>query len=142
MILVDANLLVYAHVASFREHAPARAWLDARLAGAAPVGLPWESLLAFVRLVSNPRIFERPEPVEKAWRQVRAWLSSPVAWVPVPTDRHADLLDELLRSGPLRSNHLPDAHLAALALGHGLTLCSTDADFGRFRGLRWVNPLG
>jgi hypothetical protein len=142
VILVDANLLVYAHVASFHEHGPARSWLDARLAGTAPVGLPWESLLAFVRLVSNPRIFERPEPVEKAWRQVRAWLGCPVAWIPVPTDRHADLLDELLRAGSLRANHVPDAHLAALALEHGLTLCSTDADFARFRGLRWENPLG
>lgn len=142
MILVDANLLVYAHVASFGQHGRARAWLDARLAGATPVGLPWESLLAFVRLVSNPRIFERPESVEKAWRQARAWLACPVAWVPVATDRHEELLDALLRVGGIRANHLPDAHLAVLAMEHGLTLCSTDGDFARFGGLRWENPLG
>lgn len=141
MILVDANLLVYAHVSSFPEHARARAWLDGRLAGPAPVGLPWESLLGFVRLVSNPRVFERPEPAAAAWRQARRWLASPVAWVPLSTERHSQILDGFLSSTVTRANHVPDAHLAALAVGHGLTLCSTDGDFARFPGLRWENPL-
>lgn len=141
MILVDANLLVYAHVASFAEHGRARAWLDGRLAGPAPVGLPWVSLLGFVRLVSNPRVFERPEPVVMAWRQARRWLASPVAWVPLPTERHQQILDGFLSATVTRADHVPDAHLAALALGHGLVLCSTDGDFARFPGLRWENPL-
>ena len=141
MILVDANLLVYAHVSSLAQHERARAWLDARLSGPSPVGLPWESLVAFVRLVSNPRVFERPLTVAEAWAQVEGWLSCPSAWVPGPTERHADLLGGLLRAPGLRANHVPDAHLAALAMAHGLLLCSTDADFARFPGLRWENPI-
>lgn len=142
MILVDANLLVYAHVASLSQHERARAWLDGRLAGAAPVGLPWESLLAFVRLVSNPRVFERPLTVAEGWAQVESWLSCPSAWIPEPTERHADLLGGLLKAPGLRANHVPDAHLAALALEHGLAVCSTDGDFARFAGVRWENPIG
>ena len=141
MILVDANLLVYAHVSSFAQHERARAWLDGKLGEAAPVGLPWESLLAFVRLVSNPRVFERPLTVAEGWAQVEGWLSCPNAWIPEPTARHAELLAGLLRAPGLRANHVPDAHRAALALEHGLVVCSTDGDFARFTGVRWENPL-
>jgi len=142
MILVDANLLVYAHVSSLRQHEAARAWLDGRLSGAAPVGLPWVSLLAFVRLVSNPRVFERPLTVAEGWAQVVGWLSCPSAWIPEPTERHAELLGGLLCAPGLRANHVPDAHLAALAMEHGLVVCSTDGDFARFTGVRWENPIG
>lgn len=142
MILVDANLLVYAHVSSLSQHERARAWLDERLAGTAPVGLPWESLLAFVRLVSNPRVFERPLTVAEGWAQVEGWLSCPNAWIPEPTERHAGFLGGLLKAPGLRANHVPDAHLAALALEHGLAVCSTDGDFARFTGVRWENPIG
>jgi toxin-antitoxin system PIN domain toxin len=141
VILVDANLLVYAHVASFPQHKAAQAWLDHKLSGAEPVGLPWPSLLAFVRLVSNPRVFERPETVAKAWKQAKEWLGSRASWVPVPTERHRDILHPLLADPGLRSNHVPDADLAALAIEHDLVLCSTDGDFARFPGLRWQNPL-
>jgi uncharacterized protein len=141
VILVDANLLVYAHVASFPQHKAARGWLDAKLSGVERVGLPWPSVLGFIRLVSNPRVFERPESVAKAWKQAEAWLRCPACWVPVPGDRHEDILHRLLDSPGLRSNHVPDAHLAALAIEHDLLLCSTDGDFARFGGLRWQNPL-
>ncbi len=89
MILVDANILVYAHVSSFARHAAAREWLDEQLNGIGRVGLPWESLLAFLRLVTNPRVFERPEPMAEARRQVGAWLGCEAAWTPQATDRHA-----------------------------------------------------
>ena len=141
MILVDANLLVYAHVSSFPEHDTARTWLDARLSGPTQVGLPWPSLLGFLRLVTNPRVFRRPEPIEKAWAQVAAWLDADVAWIPHPTDRHRDVLGALLAESRVHANLIPDAHLAALAVEHGLVLCSTDGDFARFPGLRWQNPL-
>lgn len=141
MILVDANLLVYAHVSSLPQHERARQWLDGKLSAGAPVGLPWESLLAFVRLVSNPRVFERPLTVAEGWAQVEGWLGCPAAWTPEPTERHAALLGGLLRSPGLRANHVPDAQLAALAIEHGLTVCSTDGDFGRFAGVRWLNPI-
>lgn len=141
MILVDANLLIYAHVSSFAQHEAARDWLDAQLSGPAPVGLSWTSVTAFLRIVTNPRVFERPEPMEDAWRQVQAWLACDCAWTPLPTERHAEFLGPLLAQPGVHANLVPDAHLAALAVEHGLTLCSTDGDFARFPGVRWLNPL-
>lgn len=141
MILIDANLLVYARARSFPQHEAAKQWLDARLSGTTAVGLPWPSLLSFLRLVTNPRIFSNPEAISSAWEQVSAWLGSPAAWVPAPTERHAEVLGSLLTTAVTRANLIPDAHLAALAIEHGLTLCSSDGDFARFPGLRWENPL-
>jgi hypothetical protein len=141
VILVDANLLIYAHVNTFSQHERARSWLDERLNGAAPVGLPWESLLAFLRLTTNPRLFERPEPVADAWRQVGAWLAGERSWIPLPTERHAQVLGDLLAAPGVQANLVQDAHLAALAIEHGLILCTTDGDFARFPGLRRENPL-
>jgi len=141
LILVDANLLVYAHVKGTTEHERAREWLDGKLNGPAPVGLPWASLLGFLRLVTNPRIFDRPTTVADAWNQVKAWLDCETAWIPEAGARHADRLGELLAVPGVRGNLVPDAHLAALAIEHGLMLCSTDGDFARFPGLRWENPL-
>jgi toxin-antitoxin system PIN domain toxin len=141
VILVDANLLIYAHVRSFPQHERARQWLDGRLNGPAPVGLPWPSLLAFLRIVTNPRVFENPEPVAEAWRQVLAWLEAERTWIPQATERHAETLSALLVAPGVQANLVQDAHLAALAVEHGLVLCSTDGDFGRFAGLRWENPL-
>ena len=85
MILIDANILIYAHVSSFTQHKLARDWLDKQLNAAAPVGLPWTSLIAFLRLVTNPRVFERPEPIADAWQIVRMWLAAETAWIPQPT---------------------------------------------------------
>lgn len=141
MILVDANLLLYAAVSSFPAHAKARRWLDAQLGGRARVGLPWPSLLAFVRIASNPRVFEKPASVAHAWSRAMSWLESPAAWVPEATDRHAAILDGFLNSVVTKSKLVPDAHLAALAIEHGLTLCTTDSGFSRFPGLRTDNPL-
>lgn len=141
MRLIDANILVYAHVHSFPQHETARQWLDDCLNDTAPVGLPWPSLLGFVRLVTNPRVFEHPESTEKVWQQVNAWLDCAPAWIPVPTERHRNALSPLLALPGVKANLIPDAHLAALAIEHGLILCSTDGDFARFPGLRWENPL-
>ncbi len=141
MILVDANLLVYARVSDFPQHEKARAWLDGRLGGTVGVGLAWPSLLAFVRLVTNPRVFRQPMPMDIAWRQVREWLACEPAWTPTPTDRHAEILNGLIVRLDGKSNLVPDAHLAALAMEYGLVLQSTDHDFARFPGLRWENPL-
>jgi hypothetical protein len=141
VIVIDGNLLLYAHVASFPQHARARAWLDAQFSGNAPVGLPWPSLLGFLRIVTNPRIFERPSSLADAWRQVTAWLDCETAWIPRPGDGHRDILESLLGAPGVQGNLVPDAHLAALAIEHGLLLCSTDGDFARFPNLRWENPL-
>ena len=141
MILLDANVLVYAHVGSFAHHARARTWLDTQLNGRFPVGLPWASLLGFLRIVTNPRVFERPETMAAAWRQVGSWLEAEVVWIPEPTERHREILGALLETAGVQANLVPDAHLAALAIEHGLLLCSTDSDFARFPDLRWQDPL-
>ena len=142
MILVDANLLLYAANRDAPEHERARAWLDEQLNGTTRVGLPWPSLLAFIRIVTNPVILRRPVMAADAWRQVRDWLGCEVAWIPLPGAGHADVLGKLLEEPFVTSRLVPDAHVAALAIEHGLTLCSTDGDFARFPGLRWENPLG
>ena len=111
---------MYAHVQGFAQHERARAWLDDRLNGTTRVGLPWPSLLAFLRLITNPRVFERPASTRAAWQQVEEWLDCEAAWVPAPTDRHREVLGRLLREAMVRANLVPDAHLAALAIEHGL----------------------
>ena len=141
MTLIDASIFIYAHVSTFPQHHAAREWLDQQLNGSAPVGLPWASLLAFLRLVTNSRVFEYPEPMPDAWNQVWTWLACELVWTPEPTERHAELLGEILKLPGVNANLVPDAHLAALAMEHGLTLCSTDGDFARFRDLRWLNPI-
>lgn len=141
MILVDANLLVYAHIRDFNEHERARKWLDMQLNGATSVGLPWATLLAFLRLITNPRVFTRPASIANAWQQVNLWLSCENVWVPEPTPRHIEVLGKLLITQIVRANLIPDAHLAALAIEHGLLLCSNDGNFARFPDLRWNNPL-
>ena len=141
MILVDANLLIYAFDNASPHHTAARSWFDERLSGAAPVGLPWESLLAFLRIVTNPRFYSSAASTARAWQAVREWLASDNVWMPLPIERHAAILAELLSGAGVRANLVPDAHLAALAISHGLILCSADAGFARFPGLRWTNPL-
>jgi uncharacterized protein len=141
VILIDANLLIYAHVSSFAQHPQAREWLDEQLNGSTAVGLPWASLLAFLRLVTNPRVFENPESTQEAWQQVVAWLECENVWVPQPTERHRELVGELLALPGIQGNLIPDAHLAALAIEHGLMLCSTDGDFARFPRLSRRNPI-
>lgn len=141
MILVDANLLIYAHSSSSPHHAAAREWLDRQINELPRVGLPWISLLAFLRITTNPRVFPRPLPTAKAWGQIEDWLACEAVWVPAPTERHSSVLGRLIAQRGIGGNLVSDAHLAALAIEHGLTLCSADGDFARFAGLTWHNPL-
>ena len=141
MRLVDANLLLYAYVAEFPQHVAAHAWLEKCLNSPEPLGLPWPSLLAFVRLVSNPRVFNSPRTVAVAWSQVEQWLACPCVWIPAPTDHHQAVLGALLSAPGLTANHVPDAHLAALAIEHHLTLCTADAGFARYAGLKYECPI-
>ncbi len=141
MILVDANLLLYAHNTSAPEHAAARAWFERALSGPHRIGVPWPSILAFVRLASNPLVFRQPITPPAAWQVVKEWLQQENVWIPTPGPTHAEIFESLLADRRVTSRLVPDAHLAALAVEHGLTLCSTDGDFARFAGLRWENPL-
>ncbi len=141
MFLVDVNLLIYSWDLGSPHHEAARNWLDARLNENPRVALPWESTLGFIRAVTNPRIYERPESISRAWLQVDEWLSCRNVWIPHAGDEHEVVLAGLLRNLGGGSTLIPDAHLAALAIEHGLILCSSDGDFARFSGLRWMNPL-
>ncbi len=140
-MLVDANILLFATDEESPFHEAASEWLTDRLNGPRRVGLPWEVLGAFLRLTTNPRVIRRPLMPEQAWSQVDGWLGTDVAWIPSPTERHAEVLRALVLSYQLRGNLISDAHLAALAVQHGLTVCSADTDFARFREIEWVNPL-
>lgn len=142
MILVDVNLLVDATMTSAPRHEPARSWLHERLTGTARVGLPWASLTGFLRVAGQPRVWERPLPITGAVAVVRSWLSRPCAWVPEPGPRHLDLLTALLEAQPA-VRLVTDAYLGALAIEHGLELCSRDRDFARWadHGLRSRDPL-
>jgi toxin-antitoxin system PIN domain toxin len=140
-MLIDANLLLYAVHRQSPFHVTAREWLTEQLNGARRVGLPWQSLTSFVRIATHPRALERPLPPADAWARVTDWLSADIAWIPEPGERHATILGDLIVRHDVRGNLVPDAGLAALALEHGLTLCSADTDFARFTDLRWENPV-
>lgn len=140
-MIVDANLLLFAEDSSSPFHSPAREWLTAALNGEVRVGLPWPSLLAFVRIRTHPRACAAPLSGAEAWSRVEDWLAAPAAWVPTPTDRHSAVLGGLIRRHHLTANAIPDAHLAALAIEYGVTVCSADSDFARFPEVRWTNPL-
>jgi toxin-antitoxin system PIN domain toxin len=139
-VIVDGNVLLHAEDESSPQHPPALRWLTDALNGPVRIGLPWSSLLAFVRIRTHPRVYAHPLSPAQAWSRVTDWLAAPAAWVPLPTERHADVLGGLILRHQLRSTAIPDAHLAALAIEHGVGVCSTDTDFARFDGLRWLDP--
>ena len=141
MLLPDVNLLVYAHNEHAPQHAKARDWWNACLRGPQAVGLAWAVMRGFVRITTHPKVFERPMTVDEALGRIAEWLPLPHVQVLHPAERHFDGWMELLLGLGSAANLTTDAHLAALAIERNCTLCSTDADFARFPGLRWVNPL-
>ena len=140
-MLLDANLLLYAVDRTSRFHEAAADWLTEQLNGPRRVGIPWQSLVAFLRISTHPRASESPLTPEDAVRYVEDWLAADAVWTPVPGPRHGELLADLIERHELRGNLLSDAHLAALAVEHGLPLASADSDFARFTELRWINPF-
>ena len=141
MILVDANLLLYAYDPRAAEHADSKRWLEASLSGQPLVRFAWLSLWAFLRISTNRRVFERPLTMAEAEAAVAAWLAQPVAGILEPGERHWEILRALTRHGQTSGPLIMDAALAAIAIEHGATLCTTDRDFARFDGLKWENPL-
>jgi uncharacterized protein len=142
VILVDANLLIYAIDSDSPQHARARPWLERALSGTAPVGLPWTVILAFVRITTREGIMRRPLSPTAALAYVDSWLRQPCVETVAPGERHWPILRRLLEATGSAGNLTSDAHIAALALERGASVCSTDHDFGRFPGIRHVNPLG
>jgi len=118
-----------------------RDWLEQQLNSSGPVGLPWTSTLAFLRLVTKPRVFENPEPIGDAWQPANTWLACETAWIPQPTERRGELLGDFSRCLPCMAISYQTLICLRWLWNTGLTLCSTDGDFARFRGLRWLNPV-
>lgn len=141
MRLADVNLLLYALDETSPRHDRARPWLEQTLSGPETVGLPWTVLLAFLRLSTHSAVFAAPLTADESLDIVDAWLALPSVVVVQPGRRHAAVLRELLVAVGTAGNLVPDAHLAALAIEHGAELCSCDADFSRFPGVRWIDPL-
>ncbi|WP_139416159.1 TA system VapC family ribonuclease toxin [Agromyces laixinhei] len=140
MRLVDANVLLYAVDRGADHHRAAKTWLDAALRGPQTVLLPWVSVLAFVRLVSHPSVYEHPLPVSDALDVVDTWLAAPSVVTPEPDARHLARIRELLGATGRGGNLVNDAHLAALALQHRATVITFDNDFGRFPDVLWERP--
>lgn len=140
MKLLDANVLLYALDNSSPRHASAKSWLDATLSGSEEVGFAWVVLLAVLRLTTQATIFTHPLRPAEAFDIVDEWLAQPCAVIVHPTVRHPALLRGFLTAAGTAGNLTTDAHLAALSVEYGATVCSYDADFGRFPGVLLVNP--
>jgi uncharacterized protein len=141
MNLVDANLLLYAEDSLSERHEAARTWWDAQLSGSDPVALCWPVLNAFIRIATNARLHQRPLTLREATERVQSWFNQSCVRMIQPTEAHWKIFQQTLRSGDAVGNLVTDAHLAALAMEHNCVLQSTDADFSRFRGLKWKNPI-
>ena len=141
MILIDVNLLLYAVNRDLQYGTRAREWLESTLSGGASVGLPWVVILAFVRLTTSNRVFERPLTTEVALAFVEGWLRLPTVRAVSPGPGHWQILQNLLAASGSAGNLTTDAHIAALALEHGYAVYSSDNDFKRFAGIRHINPL-
>ncbi len=141
MILLDVNLPLYAYDATSNHHDTAWNWLSQTLSGAELIGLPWHTILSFLRIVTAPKMLAHPLDLNIAVSIVSAWLSLPNVSVVHPTDRHWSVLSALLPSTRARGSLIMDAHLAALAIEHGATLCTNDRDFARFPGLKLEFPI-
>jgi uncharacterized protein len=140
MMLVDANVLIYAVNSEAAHHDESKSWLDGSLSGGEPVGFAWIVLLAFWRIVTHPTLFASPLDTESAGAIIEGWLSQPTALIAQPTPRHLSLLRGLLGTEGTGANLVNDAHLGALALEHGATIVSFDTDFARFGGVRHRRP--
>jgi hypothetical protein len=141
MTLVDANLLLYAYDRDSSQHTAARDWLEAELSSGRPVRFALVTLLAFVRIASDRRVFVRPLAADEACGIVSSWLALPAVRVVTPGSRSWSILGGLCGDGQVSGAHVMDAHLAALAVEHGLIVATTDRDFLRFPGVEVVNPL-
>jgi toxin-antitoxin system PIN domain toxin len=141
MIVTDLNLLVHAHNKAAPHHDRARRWWEDLLTRPQPVGLPWAVVLGFVRLVTHTSVLVNPLAPLDAVARVRRWLAQPEVRIVEPGPRHLAIVEDLFRATGVAGSLTTDTHLAALAIEYQAELHSNDADFGRFPGLRWVNPL-
>jgi toxin-antitoxin system PIN domain toxin len=142
VIVLDANLLLYAYDSSSSEHAKAQAWIEEVFSGSDSVGLPWQTVAAFLRITTNSRLPGERLSVKEAVQIVDLWLQQPNVRLLAPGDDHWVLLRRTMLEGQASGALISDAQLAALTIEFGGVLHTTDRDFARFPGLRWTNPLG
>jgi toxin-antitoxin system PIN domain toxin len=140
VILLDANILLYAWNADAPQHTAARRWVEELFASDQTIAIPWQTIWAFVRIATNPRL-SAPVPVETVFGIVDEWLARPNVMTVAPGSRHRHIAERLAIEHKVRGPMITDAVLAALAIENGASLASTDHDFSRFTGLRWINPL-
>ncbi len=141
MKIVDINLLIYAINKDTPHHTKAKKWLELSLSSDEPFGFAWIVILGFLRIVTNGRIMPSPLAPEVAIETVDDWLRQPPALTVAPSHQHWAIFKEILMPLGTAANLTSDAHLAAIAIGHGARLYSTDNDFSRFQSLRWTNPI-
>jgi len=141
MILADANILIYAYNEVASEHKAARAWLRTSLAGPESIAISLFAIMAFVRVATNKKIFSKPYSTDEAFDVVQNWLSAPGSVLLTPGDEHLKIVKRLANESGVYGATLTDAHIAALAIEHGVMLATTDIDFNQFKGLKFFNPL-
>ena len=142
MTIPDINVLVHAYNSDFPGHLPAKRWWEQALnSGGSTIGLPWASILGFLRIVTSRAILPKPLPVSEAVGIARSWLGQTAVELVVPGEGHGDILFRLLEEIGSAGNLTTDAHLAALALEYRAEIATTDSDFARFPGVRWFNPV-
>jgi uncharacterized protein len=140
LIVLDANILFYSYSTSSPEHRKARECVESLFSGVELVGLPWQTIAAFLRISTNPRLPGARNPAE-AREEVEKWLLQPNVRVIVPGEDHWRVLQQMMFEGQAFGPLVSDAQIAALTVENGAVLYSSDRDFARFPGLRWVNPL-
>lgn len=141
MILIDVNVLVYAHRSDAPSHGRYRAWLESVVNSDVAYGLSDLVLSGFLRVVTHPRVFKEPSPLERALRFVGGIRERPNCVAVGPGERHWEIFTRLCREADARGNMIADAYLAALAIESGSEWITTDRDYARFPGLRWRHPL-
>lgn len=141
MIVIDANLLIYAYDTAAPLHEKSVAWLEDALSGTDPMGLPWQSIAAFLRVMTNPKLRGRQYDRKEAAEIIEAWMAQPNVLILIPTDQHWPQFRRMILDGSASGPLISDAQIAALTVEYGGVLYTADRDFARFPGLRWVNPL-
>jgi toxin-antitoxin system PIN domain toxin len=141
LIVLDANILLYAYDSASSQHAKARVWIEEAFSGTEPVGLPWQTISAFLRIMTNPRLPGERFTLPEGAQIVDGWLEQPNIRTLPPGDDHWSLFRQMIVEGQAAGGLVSDAHLAALTMEYGGVLHTTDRDFARFPGLRWRNPL-
>ena len=140
-MLTDVNILIYAYDINFKYHTEIKTWFEEKLASTDLIYLSWQSISGFLRITTNQRLFQSPMTSEKSRGQVNEWLSRPNVSILTETEKHWAIFERLLVETKIVGPKTMDAHLAALAIEHGVILATTDRDFGAFKGLRLLNPL-